>query len=194
MPAGFKNPVSGKQKWPRAEVLAVAEELQALFAPACERIAIVGSVRRGLDFCSDVELLFVSRLSERPDGLFDSRIVNVAAEVCDKLLADGVLAKRPNKNGHFAWGEANKLSVHVASGIPVDLFSCPPQNYWVSLVIRTGSKETNLRLTNGAIERGGRLNAYGSGVSWKDGTHTEAKSEQGVFALCGIKYLEPCDR
>jgi len=35
--------MSDKEQWPRAEALAVAEEMQSRLAPACERIAIVGS-------------------------------------------------------------------------------------------------------------------------------------------------------
>jgi DNA polymerase/3'-5' exonuclease PolX len=186
--------MNARKKWPRAIALQVAEELQAMLAPACSRIAIVGSLRRGKMEVGDVELLYISRTREIPDGLFDTRIVNVADAVCDGLLQCGVLAKRPNVKGHFTWGVSNKLAVHVASGVPVDLFQTGTSNWWVSLVIRTGSKETNLRLTNGAINRGGSLNAYGYGVTWKDGTVTAALSEKSVFDICGVPYLEPSER
>lgn len=180
-----------KTRWPHAEALAVAEQLQAILSPACRRIAIAGSLRRRKPDVGDVELLFVPILTERPDGLFDRRIVDVCSEVVEKMLADGVLAKRPNVNGHFTWGERNKLAIHVPSGIPVDLFGTSEANWFVSLVIRTGSKDTNLRLTNGAIRRGATLNAYGSGVTWSDGTQTPATSEEHVFEMCGVLYLPP---
>ncbi len=183
-----------KAKFPHAKALAVAKELQAMIAPACKRIAIAGSLRRMKPEVGDVELLFVPILSERPDGLFESKIVDVCSEVVEKLLDDGVLAKRPNINGHFTWGERNKLAIHVASGIPVDLFGTSEENWWVSLVIRTGSKETNLDLTMGAQKQNARLNAYGCGVTWSDGTTTPAASEQHVFDLCGVPYKEPKDR
>lgn len=187
--------MSERIKYPFATALAVAEELQAMLAPACERIAIVGSLRRGKAEVGDLELLFIPRLSQRPDGLFDSQIVNVASEVIETWLTAGTITKRPNVNGVFTWGEANKLAVHVASSIPVDLFSCWTENWFVSLVIRTGSKETNLRLTTGAQKRGATLNAYGSGVTWSDGTVTPATSEEHVFEMCGVTpYLEPHKR
>lgn len=186
--------MSDKQKWPRAEALAVAEEMQARLAPCCERIAIVGSLRRGKEEVGDAELLFIPRYTTRPDGLFDSRIVDVCAEVCDGLLADGVLVKRPSKVGVFTWGAHNKLAIHVRSGIPLDLFATNDMNWWVSLVIRTGSKETNLRLTNGAIKQNASLNAYGSGVTWSDGTTTPALSEKSVFDMCRVPYIEPHQR
>lgn len=180
-----------KTKYPHAEALAVAEELQAMIAPACKRIAIAGSLRRMKPEVGDIELLFVPILSERPDGLFDSKIIDVCSEVVEKMLSDGLLAKRPNVNGHFTWGERNKLAIHVPSGIPVDLFGTNEENWFVSLVIRTGSKETNLALTMGAQKKNASLRAYGCGVTWSDGTTTPAKSEQHVFEMCGVPFKEP---
>jgi DNA polymerase/3'-5' exonuclease PolX len=183
-----------KTKFPHAEALAVAEEIQAMIAPACKRICIAGSLRRLKSEVGDIELLFVPVLSERPDGLFDSRIVDVCNEVVGGLLTDGVLAKRPNVNGHFTWGERNKLAIHVPSGIPVDLFGTNEDRWWVSLVIRTGSKETNLALTTGANKKGASLMAYGQGVRWSDGTITPATSEEHVFEMCGVPYQPPHKR
>lgn len=120
--------MSDRIKHPRAKALAVAEELQAMLSPACERIAIAGSLRRGKQEVGDIELLFVPRMSQRPEGLFDTKTVNVAAEVCEKLLRDGLFEKRPNVNGHFTWGESNKHAIHVPSGIPIDLFSTHQEN------------------------------------------------------------------
>lgn len=186
--------MSNKKQWPAADAMKVAEELQARLSPACERIAIAGSLRRSKPTVGDVEILFVPRLAKRPDGLFDEKIVSVASEACDQLLRDGILAKRPNVNGSFAWGEANKLAVHVASGIPVDLFATTAPCWYVALVIRTGSKDTNLRLTTGANKRNASLKAYGAGVEWSDGTVTQAESERHVFEMCGVPYLEPSRR
>lgn len=180
-----------KTKFPHAEALAVAEELQAMIAPACHRIAIAGSLRRLKPEVGDIELLYIPVMSERPDGLFDKQIVDVCSEVVEKLLASGVLAKRPNVNGHFTWGERNKLAIHVPSGIPVDLFGTNEENWFVSLVIRTGSKETNLALTTGAQKQNASLMAYGCGVKWSDHTVTRATSEQHVFDLCKVPYKEP---
>lgn len=183
-----------KTKFLHAAALAVAEELQAMLAPACHRIAMAGSLRRQKLEVGDIELLFVPRLSERPEGLFDTKIVDVCSEVVEGLLTKGILAKRPNVNGAFTWGERNKLAIHVPSGIPVDLFGTSVENWWVSLVIRTGSKETNLALTTGANKQGASLMAYGCGVKWSDDSVTPATSEQHVFEMCGVPYKEPRER
>ena len=184
-----------KKKWPWDVALPAAKEICARLAPACERIAIAGSLRRGKSEVGDIEILFEPRMSTRPDGLFDTRIISVADEAIEQLLHGGYFAKRPNKNGVFAWGESNKLAIHTASGIPVDLFSTSEEKWWTALVIRTGSKETNLRLTTGANKLNRTLNAYGYGTTdRKTGETTRATSEQDVFELCGVPYLEPKDR
>ena len=174
--------------------MSVAVQLQSLLGLSCERIAIGGSLRRNKPDVGDIELPFIPRMSSRPEGLFDTRIVDVGSERCEVLPRDGILAKRPNVNGHFAWGESNKLAIHVPSGIPVDLFRTCPEKWFVSLVVRTESKDTNLRLTTGAQKQGGRLLAHGSGVQWSDGTITQAISERHGFELCQVPYLEPEQR
>jgi DNA polymerase (family 10) len=187
--------MSDKQKWPWSMAMPVAEELVELLKPCCERIAIAGSLRRLKPMVGDVEILFVPRMSERPDGLFDKKIVSVAHEVIEQKLKEGFFAKRPSKIGVFTWGESNKLAIHTPSGIPVDLFSVPAANWWVSLVVRTGSKETNLRLTTGANKLNRTLHAYGCGVTDRmTGQTTAATSEEHVFELCGVPYLKPKDR
>jgi DNA polymerase (family 10) len=184
--------MSEKTKWPYEVALPVAREIVSLLAPACERIAIAGSLRRQKLLVGDIEILFVPRMVKRRDGLFDDKIVSVAGEVIYEKLRSGYFQQRPSKTGVFTWGEANKLAVHTASGIPVDLFSVPAANWWVSLVIRTGSKETNLRLTTGANKLNRTLHAYGYGVTDRKTNETiAATSEEHVFELCGVPYLLP---
>lgn len=183
--------MSDKPKFPRDRALAVSNELKDVLAPFCERIVIAGSLRRGKPEVGDVELLFIPRVESRQADFFSSAPVDLASEKIGQMLASQVLAKRPSKTGVFTWGDRNKLAIHTSSGIPVDLFSTTAANWWVSLVVRTGSKETNLLLTNGAIRLGRTLNAYGCGVTEIGGNVIPATSEQHVFELCGVPYREP---
>lgn len=179
-------------------MMLVANEIIDALRPFCSRIEIAGSLRRQKTLCSDVEVLYVPRIERQLDSseLFgDGRIVDVARAKINDLVALGVLDHRVNVNGSETWGDKNKLAVHVPTGFPVDLFATTEENWWVSLVVRTGSLETNLRLTNGALARGRSLNAYGCGVTDKDtGNVIRAESERQVFELCGITYLEPTKR
>ena len=183
--------MSDKPKFDSDEAAPVACELVEILRPFCERIEIAGSLRRMKNRVGDIEILFVPRVEHRQADMFTTEPMDLADEKIGKMLADGTFSKRPNVNGSFAWGKKNKLAIHNASGIPVDLFSTTAEAWWVALVIRTGSKETNLKLTTGAQKKNATLNAYGSGITWSDGTKTDATSEQHVFELCGVEYLEP---
>jgi DNA polymerase/3'-5' exonuclease PolX len=68
----------------RAAVIAVARELCETLAPLCVRIALAGSLRRGKQAVGDVELLYISRVTERPADLFSSEVVALADLEIDK--------------------------------------------------------------------------------------------------------------
>lgn len=187
---------TNSNRYPAKDALAVAAELCEQLNRLCSRIVVAGSLRRKKPVVGDVEILYVPQTESRPrpGDMFAHDDCDLADIRIQQLLGGFVLLKRPNKIGGFTWGPHNKLAIHKASGIPVDLFAVPEKNWWVSLVVRTGSLETNMRLTTGAQRLGKSLNAYGCGVTNEDGSVTPATSERHVFELCGIPYLEPHER
>lgn len=188
--------MSDKRKWPRAAAIVVAREICILLKPVTERLVVAGSLRRGKDEVGDVEILFVPKVERVQNGLFaeDVEKMDAADDCINRLVENGRIEKRPSVLGSSTWGTKNKLAIHRASGIPVDFFATTEENWWVSLVIRTGSKEMNLALTTGAQKLGRTLNAYGCGVTESDGTVIPATSEQHVFELCGVPYRDPHKR
>lgn len=180
-----------KTQWPLKQARALADELIGVLAPMCEDVCVAGSIRRQKPEVGDIEIIYIPRFEDRPVDMFKSELMSVADERIDMWLQNGTLAKRPSKVGITTWGPKNKLSVHVRSGIHVDFFATTKENWWIALVIRTGSKETNMRLANGAIARKRHLQAYGCGVTMPDGSTRTASSEEEVFELCGIPYLFP---
>jgi DNA polymerase/3'-5' exonuclease PolX len=153
---------TAKQRWPAAIARKAAEELAAELAPRCERIEIAGSLRRGKANVGDIEILYVPRMDQVhvPGELFP-KSGSLADELIEDWLARGVLTKRFNINGNAAWGALNKLAVHAGSSIPVDLFATTAERWFVSLVVRSGSKEMNTTLAGSALRRGMQLHMYG---------------------------------
>lgn len=188
--------MSDKPKIPYAQALKLAVELSAMLTPYVEWITVAGSLRRRKAVVGDIELLYIPKLTTERIGLFEGDVqpVNLTDNFLVKLLAAGVIEKRPNKRGVLTWGPSNKLGRHVATGIPVDFFATTEAQKFVALVIRTGSKEMNLSLTTGAIKLGRTLNAYGPGVTRSDGSVVPAQSERHVFQLCNVPYREPQER
>lgn len=186
---------SAKPRFPYELAMQVAEELKASLEPVCQQVVIAGSLRRKRALVGDVELLFIPKYEDRLIDMFATGPFDLAAERIGQMLEEGLIAKRPKVNGTFTWGESNKLAIHVPSRVPVDFFATTRENWWVSLVVRTGGKLTNLSLTGGAIKLGRSLNAYGCGVTHQvSGKVTKAHSEEEVFKLCGVPFRKPEER
>ena len=184
-----------KTKFPRAAALAVAKELCELLKPLTDRLVVAGSLRRRKLEVGDVEILFIPQMVTVPDGLFDSKQVSRVDALLEVLLRPPpIVSKRLSASGSTAWGAKNKLAVHVASGIPVDLFTATAENWFNYLVCRTGSAESNMAICNAAIARGWKWNPYGAGFTDAHGDLVPVTSERDVFELVGLKYLEPWER
>ena len=121
--------MSDGKRYPWAEAMAVAQDLQARLVPSCQpgRCVIAGSLRRNKPTVGDVELLYHPKMGTRRIDLLKSEAYSIADEVIENMVRCGILNKRPNKNGVFTWGPKNKLAIHVASGIPVDFFAVPSE-------------------------------------------------------------------
>ena len=180
-----------------AEAVKIAEEVQGWLSPYCEpnRCEICGSIRRRKEEVGDVELLCV------PNPLratFGYRIMNGVDQKLDELLQEGALDCRRTQNGQTVYGIKNKLLVHVASGFPIDIFSTTEECWAMSLVIRSGPKESNIRLAMAAKEKGWTLKPYGKGYEFLDGWGEPAllvcDTERDVFEAVGLKYKEPWER
>lgn len=163
---------------------AIAEEVRKLLEPACERIAVAGSIRRRKPEVGDIELLCIPKFVDGVDQL-DKEL--------GALVFQEILGLRLNKKGIRAYGPKNKLLVHLPSGIGVDIFSTTRENWAVSLVVRTGGKKTNMRIASGALRKGLSFHAYGRGfTSWKG--ETICRTEREVFEAVGLPYRDPWER
>lgn len=160
-------------------------------------LMVCGSLRRRRMEASDVEVLFCPKTEMRPDGLFEHKPHDFAAEAIERLLISNAIEKRPSEKGSFTWGPLNKLAIHRQSKIPVDLFAEPDPRCWFrSVVIRTGSAETNIKLTTGAMKLNRKLHAYGDKCleDLATGQVTYPKSEEVVFEFCGVPFRPPWER
>jgi DNA polymerase/3'-5' exonuclease PolX len=170
-----------------ATALAAAEQLRDLLAPACERIEIAGSLRRGKATVKDIELVAIPRytldlLGQPMDSMLDATV--------DGLVADGTIL-RPTKDG-----PRYKAFWLADPGIQVDLFVTDPERWGVCFALRTGpaayskacvtSRSVGGRLEPGLFVRDCRLWA-------SDNTVIETPEERDFLARCG-GWVEPGER
>jgi DNA polymerase/3'-5' exonuclease PolX len=186
-----------KIKYPRAYAIEVARELCTVLEPFVDRLIVAGSLRRRKSHVGDVEILYIPKFEVRSFDLFDSRPVNLVDEKLEALLGAGTLEKRLSRIGSPSWGPKNKLAVHCASGVPVDLFAASPENWWNYLVCRTGPAASNTRIATLAQAKGWKWEPYDAGFSHARGLGHErycVTSERDVFEFVGLPYLEPWER
>jgi len=183
-----------KVRYPRADALKVAKELCDALRPFTDNLIVAGSLRRRKQDVGDVEILFIPKLEWRNIDLLYQTQISLADEVLSSLLQKEIIRHRPNVSGSNIWGEKNKLAVHVASGIPVDLFTATPANWWNYLVCRTGSAEHNTRIAVAAQARGWKWHPYGSGFTDEKDNLVRVTSEKDIFTYLGLPYLEPWQR
>lgn len=182
-----------EKRYRHAEALFIAEKFVAFLARHCTRIAIAGSLRRRKPAVSDIEILFVPKLTKITDfgDMFGASVeVSAAGVAIDALLGGEIIAKRENKNGTFTWGTQNRLAVHVETGIPVDFFATTEENWFNALVVRTGPAASNKAIASAAIALGWHWMAYGNGFT-RGREIKVVKSERDAFEHVGLPYLPP---
>jgi DNA polymerase/3'-5' exonuclease PolX len=192
---------SDKPRFAHAAALAVAKELVEVMRPHCRRIIVAGSLRRRKPDVGDVEILFVPSARPEPvvreDMFAEPEFLPATDAVIESMLARGVIVKRPNIIGGTSWGMKNKLAIHCATGIPVDLFATTDAAWWNYLVCRTGGAESNVAVCLAAQRKGWKWNPYDEGFSERSGLARKVHpvtSEREVFELVGLEYREPWER
>jgi len=146
----------------------IANEVIKRLSPYCSRIEIAGSVRRQKPVVKDIDIVLISsdswNLSHEVMGLGPSRVSG------DKL-------KRISYNG-----------------VQVDLYYASQGTWATLLLIRTGSKENNIRLATLAKKRGWHLAANGDGLFNDKGQRIAGDSEESIYQALGLPYQQPWER
>jgi hypothetical protein len=128
----------------------LAEALVELLRPACQRIEIAGSVRRGKPTPNDIEIVAVPRWRGQVKLMWGVEPTeNMLNLRCLELLATRQLEKRSDNQGRYCWGTGVKRAVFFRGKdyAPVDLFQViEPVQWGVIYAIRTGPGDFNHRM------------------------------------------------
>jgi len=163
----------------------VANEIRSKLEPYCERIRVVGSLRRQCETVHDIDIV----LCPKEAGLLgnDAMLTPMASRLYNILNDAGMIDA-----WHFIKGKS-KIINGTYAGIPVDLYFATPDTWWTLVVIRTGSAQHNIRLCQRAKSLGMKLHADGSGIEDAIGRSIPISEEQ-LFKWLDLPYLEPKDR
>ena len=150
--------------------LRVGEQLvDALRAhPASEKVEIAGSARRWTDSVKDLDVIATA---SDPLALAQAAASLELVETANTPAAAGV-----------------RLVTH--SGLQVDVRIVEPDQFGNLLQHFTGSKEHNMALREAAVRKGLHVSEYGV-LDDADGVTHRCSTEQEVYELLGLQYIEP---
>lgn len=165
----------------RAEVEPLAFKILEAIEPYCVRVEGAGSFRRQKQTVNDLDIV----VQLKPIPLYWLQIIKVVRSEFGALTV-----KQGDKlailNVRFA-------SKQGQGYVQVDLYRADPNTWGILLLVRTGSKEHNVKLCNLAISKGLRLQ-YSVGLTDKYGNVVAGRTEEEVFAALGMPYVVPQDR
>ena len=90
------------------------------------------------------------------------------------------------------WGP--KLAAILYRNIQIDLYFSTHETFHTLLLIRTGSKENNIRLCSIAKAKGWKLHASGDGLFNEHGERIAGDSEHSIYTALGVPWQEPWER
>ena len=187
----FPGQFVSEPTYPAVRAMSIARQIADGLRDVSSAVMICGSLRRGKQQVHDVDLVVFPRTEDRPPEHLDlfQRLVptNLVPPRLREWEAAGKIAVR-------AQGEKLVHFVAVQTRIPVDLYFATPETWARLVLIRTGSKEHNIRLCAAAREKGMILHADGSGLEKEDGTRVPITSEEQVFELLGLPFVPPEER
>lgn len=146
----------------------IAAEVIKRLSPYCQRLEVAGSIRRRKGIVHDVDIV-----------LIPSDAWNLEGEVL-------ALARpfQPKMSGE-------KLKRFDYKGAQIDLYYASPETWGTLLLIRTGSKENNIRLCSRAKGMGWHLAASGDGLFNETGERIAGDSEESIYGALGLPYQHP---
>ena len=149
----------------------IAAEVIKRLSPYCQRIEVVGSIRRGKPLPHDIDIVLIAA---DPWNL-ESVILDLARPLRPELQGD-------------------KLKRFTYYGEQIDLYFATEGTWATLLLIRTGSKESNIRLCSLAKKKGWHLSAAGAGLFDETGSRVAGDTEESIFGALGLPYQRPEER
>jgi DNA polymerase (family 10) len=154
----------------------IADIVVSLVDAWCQKIEVVGSIRRKRPEIHDIDFVVLTYEDERNEhwkGLKDSMITFAGVKVV--LNGDEIFRTlMPLEGGQW---------------VQVDFYRAKPETYGIHKLIRTGSAEHNVYLAKLAIKKGMRLQ-YSKGLM-KDGEVVAGKNESDVLHGLGLPWIPP---
>ena len=152
----------------------LSSEIVEILKPHCKPgfILVVGSIRREKPICRDIDIVLI------PGN--QGALLMALEGLGEKMKSGPKMIQRRYK------------------GQQVDIYIADEKTWPTLVLIRTGSKEHNIKLCGRARSLNMKLHADGSGIEYVSSSGESdrllPKDEADVFKMLGLPYVEPGKR
>lgn len=151
-------------------------------------IKICGSYRRKLDIINDIDVLISSKKYITKEDVVKSQVLE---NIISKLSFDKFIVENFTINLDIIQKYIGVCKYKNNPMRRIDIRFIPFESYYTALLYFTGSKQFNVQIRHIAKKKGFKLNEYGL---YKGEKCMEIKSEEDIFSILDIPYLEPKER
>lgn len=158
-------------KFPIGLVKGLAHSLSAYMdgVPGVEKVSIAGSVRRWKETVEDIDLLAASR---------------------DFETAIDAMARHP-RTREVVTRMNDYIRIITWWGIPVELVVVHPEDFWILLLLKTGSKKHLEELANHASDNDLDFTVTGIKQHCMDIMNRRLESEEDIYSALNLDYIPP---
>jgi DNA polymerase/3'-5' exonuclease PolX len=170
-----------------AQASLLANSVLIALHPFCSGLMIAGSIRRQKAEVGDVDIVAM------PKGVVAVGPLGGPVSFPENSVWSLLIPKELKKLGLKV--EASGQELHrcfFPDGFQVDVYRARQETWGIILLVRTGSKEHNVKLCTLARSKGLMLSAS-QGVLDKSGI-IACRTEEGIFSALGLKFVEPQNR
>jgi DNA polymerase (family 10) len=156
------------EKTTREEALVVGDELVSKIQDYCERIEIVGSIRRNKEMVGDIDIAII------PKTPIDEFILKIKETI------------------EFDYGGKKKL-FGMFNGRPINIFITTMESFGACIYQTTGPAMYNVFVRQRAKQKKLKLNEYGL-FNRETNEKVAGDTEESIFQALGWDYIEPTQR
>jgi len=151
-----------------------------------KKMVICGSIRRKREYVHDIDIVAI----QKPENVYAFGEESLNSTI-SKLDPAGM--NSPPEEKRFLLGD--KIKRFMYKGIMVDLYLATERTFETLVLIRTGSKEHNIRLTTLAMGKNMKLKAGGEGlVDRENESMIYEDTEDGILMKLLGRIPKPEDR
>jgi len=158
----------------------------------CEKVMVVGSVRRQRPEVNDIDIVVMPRVPRDENW-------NEIAKALKHAHRMSQIKKGPKLMTFAHYNDAPDLLRPRDPDYTIDIYNATPETWGILVLVRTGSKEHNVKLCSLALSKGMKLSAAEGVLKQVESFPSmmkvvASKTEEDIFAALGIPFVEPEDR